>query len=72
MLPRAANECEFCRQRKVRSSGEQPCRDCVKHKWDCIFGNIGHKLFSEAWILPNPEYLFGMPRWPQVPSAYCS
>ncbi|KAJ5110131.1 hypothetical protein N7532_002776 [Penicillium argentinense] len=47
---RSANACEACRRRKVKCSGDQPCRACLKHKWDCNFGHSGRKRFSEAQV----------------------
>jgi hypothetical protein len=45
--------CETCRRRKVKCSGEQPCRACIKHNWECIFGHTGRRRYSEACV-PGP------------------
>ncbi|TDZ19579.1 Proline utilization trans-activator [Colletotrichum orbiculare MAFF 240422] len=46
---RSANACNTCRRRKVKCSGEQPCRNCVRNKLDCEFG-AGRQRYSEAYV----------------------
>ncbi|CAI7657728.1 unnamed protein product [Penicillium glandicola] len=48
--PRSTNACETCRRRKVKCSGDKPCRACVKHNWECTFGHSGRRRFSEAQV----------------------
>ncbi|KZF23872.1 hypothetical protein L228DRAFT_125479 [Xylona heveae TC161] len=48
--PRATNACQSCRRRKVKCSGEQPCRSCSRHNWECTFGHVGRKRYSEAYV----------------------
>ncbi|KAJ5773311.1 hypothetical protein N7457_008207 [Penicillium paradoxum] len=48
--PRSTSACETCRRRKVKCSGEKPCRACVKHDWECTFGHSGRRRFSEAQV----------------------
>ncbi|KAJ5549541.1 hypothetical protein N7513_006775 [Penicillium frequentans] len=48
--PRSANACETCRKRKVKCTGEKPCRACVKHNLQCIFGTTGRRKYSEAEV----------------------
>ncbi|KAJ5164184.1 uncharacterized protein N7500_006014 [Penicillium coprophilum] len=48
--PRSTNACETCRRRKVKCSGEKPCRACIKHHWECTFGHSGRRRFSEAQV----------------------
>ncbi|KAH8433109.1 Zn(II)2Cys6 transcription factor [Aspergillus melleus] len=47
---RSANACESCRRRKVKCSGEQPCRTCIRHNWECTFGTWGRRRYSEAHV----------------------
>lgn len=42
--------CETCRKRKVKCTGEKPCRACVKHNLQCIFGTTGRRKYSEAEV----------------------
>ncbi|TID00344.1 putative transcriptional regulatory protein C3C7.04 [Colletotrichum higginsianum] len=46
---RSANACNTCRRRKVKCSGEQPCRNCSRNNLDCEFGD-GRKRYSEAYV----------------------
>ncbi|OQE29255.1 hypothetical protein PENFLA_c004G04429 [Penicillium flavigenum] len=48
--PRSANACETCRRRKVKCSGDKPCRACIKHNWECTFGHSGRRRVSEAQV----------------------
>ncbi|KAF4761004.1 hypothetical protein N7455_001466 [Penicillium solitum] len=48
--PRSTNACETCRRRKVKCSGDKPCRACVKHNWECTFDHSGRRRFSEAQV----------------------
>ncbi|OQD83581.1 hypothetical protein PENANT_c016G01491 [Penicillium antarcticum] len=48
--PRSTNACETCRRRKVKCSGEKPCRACIKHNWECTFGHSGRRRYSEAQV----------------------
>ncbi|KAK1144529.1 hypothetical protein N8T08_005402 [Aspergillus melleus] len=47
---RSANACESCRRRKVKCSGEQPCRTCIRHNLECTFGSWGRRRYSEAHV----------------------
>ncbi|KAH6695691.1 fungal-specific transcription factor domain-containing protein [Plectosphaerella plurivora] len=47
---RSANACEQCRKRKVKCSGDQPCRSCSRHRLQCTFGSAGRRRFSEAHV----------------------
>ncbi|CAG8166481.1 unnamed protein product [Penicillium salamii] len=42
--------CETCRRRKVKCSGDKPCRACIKHNWECTFGHSGRRRYSEAQV----------------------
>ncbi|KAK1963240.1 hypothetical protein LY78DRAFT_585131 [Colletotrichum sublineola] len=44
---RSANACNTCRRRKVKCSGEHPCRNCARNNLDCEFGD-GRKRYSES------------------------
>ncbi|KAE8331808.1 hypothetical protein BDV39DRAFT_200953 [Aspergillus sergii] len=48
--PRATNACESCRRRKVKCSGDQPCRSCVRHNWECVPGHAGRRRYTEAHV----------------------
>ncbi|KAE8148490.1 hypothetical protein BDV25DRAFT_158169 [Aspergillus avenaceus] len=48
--PRSTNACESCRRRKVKCSGEQPCRGCIRHNWECVFGHTGRRRYTEAHV----------------------
>ncbi|KAB8231916.1 Zn(II)2Cys6 transcription factor [Aspergillus alliaceus] len=48
--PRTTNACESCRRRKVKCSGDQPCRSCARHNWECVFGHVGRKRYTEAHV----------------------
>ncbi|PLB48464.1 hypothetical protein P170DRAFT_411341 [Aspergillus steynii IBT 23096] len=52
MVPsaRASNACETCRRRKVKCSGDKPCVSCVKHNWECNYGYVGRRRYSEAQV----------------------
>ncbi|KAE8159436.1 hypothetical protein BDV40DRAFT_273418 [Aspergillus tamarii] len=47
---RATNACESCRRRKVKCSGDQPCRSCVRHNWECVPGHAGRRRYTEAHV----------------------
>ncbi|KAJ0126515.1 Trehalose phosphorylase [Fusarium oxysporum f. sp. albedinis] len=47
-LTRASNACESCRRRKVKCSGSQPCLTCTRHGFECRFGTIARRGYSEA------------------------
>ncbi|KAJ5623566.1 hypothetical protein N7490_012171 [Penicillium lividum] len=59
--PRSANayiysvpeRCETCRRRKVKCTGERPCRACIKHNLECVFGTTGRRKYSEACVLES-------------------
>ncbi|KAJ5651728.1 hypothetical protein N7507_009154 [Penicillium longicatenatum] len=42
--------CETCRRRKVKCTGEKPCRSCVKHNLECRFGTTSRKKYTEAEV----------------------
>ncbi|KAE8411759.1 hypothetical protein BDV36DRAFT_288448 [Aspergillus pseudocaelatus] len=42
--------CESCRRRKVKCSGDQPCRSCVRHNWECVPGHAGRRRYTEAHV----------------------
>ncbi|KAK2033093.1 fungal-specific transcription factor domain-containing protein [Colletotrichum zoysiae] len=46
---RSANACNTCRRRKVKCSGEHPCRNCARNNLDCEFGD-GRKRYSESYV----------------------
>ncbi|OHW98298.1 fungal specific transcription factor domain-containing protein [Colletotrichum incanum] len=50
----ATCRCNTCRRRKVKCSGEQPCRNCARNNLDCEFGD-GRKRYSEADRLISDE-----------------
>ncbi|KAE8374877.1 FAD-linked oxidoreductase-like protein [Aspergillus bertholletiae] len=41
---------ESCRRRKVKCSGDQPCRSCVRHNWECVPGHAGRRRYTEAHV----------------------
>ncbi|KAJ4124716.1 hypothetical protein NW765_014243 [Fusarium oxysporum] len=49
-LTRASNACESCRRRKVKCSGSQPCLTCTRHGFECRFGTIARRGYSEAYV----------------------
>jgi hypothetical protein len=36
-LPRASHACQLCRLKKARCDQRQPCANCVKHSFKCIY-----------------------------------
>ncbi|KAF5261905.1 hypothetical protein FOXYS1_7404 [Fusarium oxysporum] len=52
-LTRASNACESCRRRKVKCSGSQPCLTCTRHGFECRFGTIARRGYSEASYVQN-------------------
>ncbi|KAI4596419.1 hypothetical protein KJ359_005549 [Pestalotiopsis sp. 9143b] len=48
--PRAANACEQCRRRKVKCSGDKPCRSCGRHGFECSYPLVGRSRYSEAQV----------------------
>ncbi|OBR11387.1 Zn 2cys6 transcription factor [Colletotrichum higginsianum IMI 349063] len=49
MPAQAAVKARSANARKVKCSGEQPCRNCSRNNLDCEFGD-GRKRYSEAWV----------------------
>ncbi|KAF4447809.1 Activator of stress proteins 1 [Fusarium austroafricanum] len=37
-LPRASHACQRCRAKKEKCDQQQPCANCVKHEWHCVYG----------------------------------
>ncbi|PNP78734.1 hypothetical protein FNYG_07876 [Fusarium nygamai] len=37
-LPRASHACQRCRAKKAKCDQQQPCANCVRHEWDCVYG----------------------------------
>ncbi|KAH7225142.1 hypothetical protein BKA60DRAFT_593471 [Fusarium oxysporum] len=44
------DNCESCRRRKVKCSGSQPCLTCTRHGFECRFGTIARRGYSEAYV----------------------
>ncbi|KAI3572751.1 fungal-specific transcription factor domain-containing protein [Fusarium oxysporum f. sp. albedinis] len=37
-LPRASHACQGCWAKKAKCDQQQPCANCVRHEWDCVYG----------------------------------
>lgn len=50
---RTSNACQICRDKKVKCSGQQPCKYCAKRGLDCVFAaSEKRKLYSISYVLP--------------------
>ncbi|KAF2716167.1 hypothetical protein K431DRAFT_235962 [Polychaeton citri CBS 116435] len=57
VLTRCLNSCQACHRRKVKCSGTQPCQSCSKHDWECNYGDVGRKRYSESYST-HPAHFF--------------
>ncbi|KAI1629537.1 fungal-specific transcription factor domain-containing protein [Exophiala viscosa] len=35
--PKRATACDFCRTKKIRCVGDDPCSNCIEHRVECVF-----------------------------------
>jgi hypothetical protein len=41
-LPRASQACQMCRIKKARCNQRQPCMNCIRHQFSCVYSGKGN------------------------------